>query len=288
MFMRKVLSVDTKVFLPLLMSIIIIAALFIAITIYNNNQVKPEEITSGLSEFYKNDYYNILEYQKDHYCDIEMKIWTSNKSVLINSHCTAEYPYSALEAFIAVARGNIENNESVYQTNLDWSMSEEEAFGHKLQLIQYPLVSVSLNGTTEAVAPYLCFTPCLDNNPPDSFNVTSVKYSPDRKQVSNLFRNYSLDNFRGLNFKSDYSYTLFYKSMENVLEWRYLVGQADIGKFRLSIETDKPPSTLKNEREDIRTLFEIPEEEYNIDKISENEYVVSGSATGIDKLVIEW
>jgi len=279
---------SSKVFLPLLLSLIIIIIIFIAVSIYKP-PVSQESLVQGLTDFYRYDYYNVIKEQQNQlYCDIEMKVNTASNSVLVNSNCIAEYPYSAFEAFYAVARGDISAEGSTLYTNLDWEMSNEEAFESRLEFIQYPFFA-TITGEIPDISPtFLCFVPCLDEKGPTLTDVLSVEYKPDKEQTSRLFKDYSLDNFRDLTFYGDYKYMLYYESAEHGLKWRYLMGQFDFGRFRLEIEVDKPVLSIENQREDIKTLEEIPEYEYEITKVSENKFIVSGSGTGIDVLVVEW
>ena len=284
---NKAGSFDLKVFVPLLVSLVIVILIFLSINEFYGG-VNREKVAEGLSEFYENDYYTILNEQKTHYCSLKVRIMTETKTISINSNCVAEYPYSAFEAFIAVARGNVTTGESIYYTNLERNDDEIEAARKRLQLIQYPIFASSGNGTAPENTTNLCFLPCSDGIPSSSFEVLSVNYTPDRESLSKLFEDYSLEKFNGLKVYSNYSYRLYYDSMENIIEWRYLISQFDLGSFDLEIESDRPPAKIENKRDEIKSLVDIPEEEYEITEVNENKFIVKGVATGVDMLVIKW
>jgi hypothetical protein len=251
-------------------------------------RVEREKLVVGLSKFYKNDYYKILENQSTYFCNIFMKILTLEKMILIDTQCTVTPPYSAIEAFLAVGRGNISTNGMKFYTGLSWDMDEKEAFKHRLQLIAYPIVAVRINETVVGNTTYLCFLPCLDNSQPTSFDILSVKYNPSKEQLSKLFQDYSQEKFKELIVYSEYKYVLHYDHADDMLEWRYLLGQFESGKFKLEIEADKQIVDIKNERDEVQTLIEIPKGEYEIIKLGENLYTIRGFATGVDRLVVKW
>jgi len=242
----------------------------------------------GLTEFYKNDYYSILDTKSTYYCNIYMNVRTSDKLILMDSYCNATYPYSAIEAFLAVGRGNISADGSTHYTGLGWVMSEAEAVKKRLQFIESPFVAERPNETSTSGITYLCHLPCLDGNSPASFDVLSVNYNPDKEGLSRLFQDYNLEKFRGLTVYSEYSYIVYYNSADHMFEWRYFVGQFDLGKFNLKIEFDKPILNITNRRDEIQTVVEIPKENYEVVKLSENVFSITGAATAVDKLVIRW
>lgn len=264
-------KIDSKVFVPLLLSVIILAVIFASVFLYNEYQPEGDMI-QGLTEFYENDFYNLLDYQRDQICVIEMKVWTVNSSVLINSSCIAQYPYSALEAFMSVARGDIGSGEDIYYTNLDWNMSEGEALETRLKLLLYPFEQ-------------MCSLPCLDDNLPYDIDVIDVGYEPEAGKVSEMFRDYSLENFAGTVFKSHYRYVLHYEDFGNTLKWKYLLGWGDQGNFVLKIDVDKPISNLKSER-----VLETQGKgnEYVLNKTGESSFTIRGFTVGTDMLVVEW
>ena len=285
------LDVDSKVLLPLLLSLVLMAVIFIAVMLYNgmpSSSIQDREsLVQGLTDFYGNDYYNLADEEQNQYCDVEMRIWTENNSVLVNSHCIAEYPSSVLEAFKSVARGNITADGSTYYTHLDWDADKEEEFRAFIQFMEYPSIAALSNATTKYPT-YLYFVPFLDDKLPSHFDVLSVEYEPDTEQVSEMFQNYDLDAFKGFTFQSNYEYLLYYDTIEHNFKWRYLIGRSDVGRFELEIEVDKPILRIEDERDDVQALIGIPKEHYEITEINENRFLVSGSATGIDKLVVEW
>lgn len=261
---------DSRVFLPLLLSVMILAAIFIAVYFYNS---MPEEgsLDQGLAEFYERDFYNLLDYQKDHSCLIKMSVWTKNNSILISSNCTSEYPYSAFEAFMSVARGEIGSGDNIYYTNADWEMDEREVVETRLNSLLYPLGQE-------------CSLPCLDGKLPDGIDVIDVRYDPPAGQASELFKDYSLDNFENLTFRSYYSYILHYSGSGNVLEWKYLIGESDQGSFILDLNIDRPILNIKNER----LTEEQGDDQYVFNETSESRFVGRGVSVGADKLVVEW
>ena len=241
--------------------------------------------------FFGNDYYPILEEESTFDCDLEMNISTVEKTVSLSTKCNVTPPFSAIEAFLAVVRGNIETEGVTYYSGVDKNDNEEEVIKKRLETIDYPFFVVSEGEEiTEEITKEtsLCFLPCLDGLPPFSFDVLSVSYSPNRNYLSNLFDNYDEEEFKKLVVSSNYSLEFYYENMEEKFEWRYLLGQFDVGKFNLQITFDKPIKEIKCEREDIEPLDEIHPFDCEVNKIDEKSFEVRGFATGLDKLIVLW
>ncbi len=237
--------------------------------------------------FFGNDYYPILEEESTYDCDLEMDISTVEKTVSLNIKCNVTPPFSAIEAFLAVVRGDIETKGVIYYSGVDENDDEKEAIKKRLEIIDYPFFAVSEEEEiTEETS--LCFLPCIDGLPPSSFDVLNVDYSPSRNYLSNLFDNYDEEEFKKLIVSSNYSLEFYYENMEEKFEWRYLFGQFDVGEFNLEITFDKPIKEIKCEREDIEPLNKIPLFDCEVDKIDEKSFSVKGFATGLDKLIAIW
>ena len=221
--------------------------------------------------FFGNDYYPILEEESTYDCDLEMDISTVEKTVSLSTKCDVTPPFSAIEAFLAVVRGNIETKGVTYYSGVDENDDEKEAIKKRLEIIDYPFFAVSEEEEiTEETS--LCFLPCIDGLPPSSFDVLSIDYSPSRNYLSRLFDNYDEEEFKKLVVSSDYSLEFYYENMEEKFEWRYLFGQFDVGEFNLEITFDKPIKEIKCEREDIEPLNEIPLFDCEVDKINEKSF----------------
>ena len=284
--------------IPPLIGIMIILVISIPMILYLIGLTNPLEEISKIEEefpkkdikyFFGNDYYPILEEESTYDCDLEMDISTVEKTVSLNTKCKVTPPFSAIEAFLAVVRGNIETKGVTYYSGVDRSDDEEEAIEKRLGMIDYPFFAVSegeeITGEGETS---LCFLPCIDGLPPSSFDVLSVGYSPSRNYLSRLFDDYDEEEFKKLIVSSNYSLEFYYENMEEKFEWRYLFGQFDVGKFNLEITFDKPIKEIKCEREDIEPLNKIPSFNCEVDKINEKSFSVKGFATGLDKLIAIW
>jgi len=278
--------------------LIVVILFFTAIIgwIFLRNEEKPfipEEIIGeekDIKYFFGNDYYPILEEEESTYdCDLEMNISTVEKTVFLNTKCKVTPPFSAVEAFLAVVRGNIETKGVTYYSGADKDDDEKEAIRKRLEMINYPFFAVSEGEeTTGGEEASLCFLPCLDGLPHSSFDILSVNYNPDRDYLSNLFDNYDEEKFKKLVVFSNYSLKFYYETMEEKFEWRYLLGQSDVGKFNLQITFDKPIKEIKCEREDVKPLNEIHSFDCEVNKIDDKSFEVKGFATGLDKLIAIW
>jgi hypothetical protein len=242
--------------------------------------------------FYGNDYYPILEKESTYDCDFKMDISTVEKTVSLDTKCNVTPPFSTIEAFLAVVRGDIETKGVTYYSGVDKNDNEEESLKKRLEIIDYPFISVvgeeEEQFTGEERTTSLCFLPCLDGLPPSSFDVLDVSYNPDRNYLSNLFDNYDEEEFKKLVISSNYSLEFYYENMDKSFEWRYLLGQFDTGKFNLQITFDKPIKEIKCERDDIKPIDEISPFDCEVDKIDEKSFKVKGFATGLDKLIALW
>jgi hypothetical protein len=215
-------------------------------------KIEEEFPKKDIKYFFGNDYYPILEEESTYDCDLEMDVFTVEKRVSLNTTCKVTPPFSAIEAFLAVVRGNIETKGVIYYSGVDEDDDEKEAIKKRLGMIDYPFFAVSEGEEiTEEGETSLCFLPCIDGLPPSSFDVLSVDYSPSRNYLSNLFDNYDEEEFKKLIVSSNYFIEFYYENMEERFEWRYLFGQFDVGKFNLEITFDKPIKEIKCEREDI-------------------------------------
>jgi len=240
----------------------------------------------GLAKFYGNDYNRIFENISTYDCKLDVMVYSANRSILINANCTVKPPYSALEAFLAVARGNISYDGTVY-TNIDWTANDTEAVKRTLEIRSYHVFPVGPNESLPAnatTAP-LCLIPCADDLPATSFDVLSVNYNPNKDTLSELFINYDWNNFKNLTIHSTYSYLAFYSDIKNKLEWRYLLGQYVEGKFNLQIKFDKPPNKVTCEREEGAGTGEF---NCTVSKLDEQIYNVKGFASGLDRLIVLW
>ena len=238
--------------------------------------------------FFGNDYYPILEEESTYDCHLEMDISTVKKTVFLNIKCKVTPPFSAIEAFLAVVRGNIETEGVTYYSGVDENDDEKEAIKKRLEIIDYSFFVVSEEEEIIEEETSLCFLPCLDGLPPSSFDVLSVDYSPSRNHLSRLFDNYDEEEFKKLIVFSNYSLEFYYENMEEEFEWRYLFGQFDVSKFNLEITFDKPIKEIKCEREDVEPLNKIPPFDCEVNKIDEKSFEVKGFATGLDKLIAIW
>ncbi|OIP75765.1 MAG: hypothetical protein AUK07_00965 [Parcubacteria group bacterium CG2_30_36_21] len=242
--------------------------------------------------FYKNDYHPILERKSTYDCDSEINVSFLEKTVFINTKCNVVSPFSAIEAFLAVARGTIEIDGIIYYSGANQEDDEKEAFRKRLESIAYPFIAMAEGEEKIETQPMeetnLCFLPCLDGSPPSSFDVLDVIYNPDRNYLSNLFDNYSGEEFQKLVVSSNYSLKAYYEKMEERFEWRYLLGQFDTGKFALKITFDKPIKEIKCQRDDIEPLDEISPFDCEVDEIDEKSFEVKGFASGLDKLIVLW
>ena len=251
----------------------------------------PEEIIEeekDIKYFFGNDYYPILEEESTYDCHLEMDISTVKKTVFLNIKCKVTPPFSAIEAFLAVVRGNIETEGVTYYSGVDENDDEKEAIKKRLEIIDYSFFVVSEEEEITEEETSLCFLPCLDGLPPSSFDVLSVDYSPSRNHLSRLFDNYDEEEFKKLIVFSNYSLEFYYENMEEEFEWRYLFGQFDVSKFNLEITFDKPIKEIKCEREDVEPLNKIPPFDCEVNKIDEKSFEVKGFATGLDKLIAIW
>ena len=282
--------------IPPLIGITIILVISVPMILYFIGLTSPlEEIPKigqgfpkkDIKYFFGNDYYPILEEESTYDCDLEMDISTVEKTVFLDTKCKVTPPFSAIEAFLAVVRGNIETKGVTYYSGVDENDDQKEAIKKRLEIIDYPFFAVSEEEEiTEETS--LCFLPCLDDLPPSSFDVLTVDYSPSRNYLSKLFDNYDEEEFKKLIVSSNYSLEFYYENMEEKFEWRYLFGQFDVGKFNLEITFDKPIKEIKCEREDIEPLNKIPSFNCEVDKIDEKSFNVKGFATGLDKLIATW
>jgi len=276
-------------------SLVVVILFFVAIMgwIFLQEEKKPsipEEIIEekkDIKYFFGNDYYPILDKESTYDCDLEMNISTVEKTVSLNTECKVAPPFSAIEAFLAVVRGNIETKGVTYYSWLDENDNEEEAIKKKLEIIDYSFFAVS-EGEEITDKTSLCFLPCIDGLAPSSFDVLNVDYSPSRDHLSNLFANYDEEEFKELFVSSNYSLEFYYENMEEKFEWRYLLGQFDVGKFNLKITFDKPIKEIKCEREDIEPLNKIHSFDCEVNKIDEKSFSVKGFASGLDKLIAIW
>jgi len=251
------------------------------------SKTKEEFQKKDIKYFFGNDYYPILEEKSTYDCDLEMDISTVEKTVSLNTKCEVTPPFSAIEAFLAVARGNIETKGVTYYSWVDENDDEKEAVRKRLEIINYSFFAVS-EGEEVTEEANVCFLPCIDGLLPSSFDVLSVDYSPNRDHLSNLFDNYDQEKFKELIVSSNYSLKFYYEKMEEKFEWRYLFGQFDVGEFNLQITFDKPIKEIKCEREDIEPLDKIPSFNCEVDKIDDKSFQVKGFATGLDKLIAIW
>lgn len=245
------------------------------------------EITAGLTEFYKKDYHSILEKQSTYDCNLEVDVQTSEKVISINSECTVMPPHAAIEAFLAVARGDLEINGGKFRTGSDWNADPREAVKQRLEFINYPVVASEIKKSVKEEMKNLCFLPCVDDSLPVSFEVLTVNYTPSKEELSNLFVDYNWEKFEDLVVHSTYSYKIRYKNMERKIEWRYLLGQFETGRFDLTITFDKPIKLINCQREEIKTLMRMPSIECKVTKIDEKTFNIKGFSTGLERLIVK-
>jgi len=247
------------------------------------------EEEKDIKYFYGNDYYPILEKESTYDCDFKMDISTVEKTVSLDTKCNVTPPFSTIEAFLAVVRGDIETKGVTYYSGVDKNDDEKEAIRKRLEIIDYPFFAVS-EGQEGQIAgeTSLCFLPCFDSLPPSSFDVLSVDYSPNRNYLSELFDNYDEEEFKKLVISSNYSLKFYYENMKKKFEWRYLLGQFDTGKFNLQITFDKPIKEIKCQRDDAEPLDKISPFDCEVDEIDEKSFKVKGFASGLDKLIAIW
>ena len=286
---------NKKLILGLIIVIIVIAIGGVVYWRYFQNkkvitkEPSKEEITAGLSEFYQKDYSSISEKQSTYDCNLQVDVQTSNKVISIDSKCTVTPPYSAMEAFLAVARGSlkIKGAEFSVAPGLDWDDDEKEAVKKRLESIAQPVVAIQKGAKLPKEQNNLCFLPCIDNLPPTSFEVLKVTYNPNREELSELFLNYNQEKFKDLVINSTYSYKTHYKKIGSKIEWRYLLGQFETGKFDLTITFDTPVKSVTCEREKIKTLIKIHSFDCKVTKLGEKKFNVKGFSTGLEKLVVD-
>ena len=294
------LYMNKKLILGLIIVIIVIAIGGVVYWRYFQNkkvmkkEPSKEEITAGLSEFYQKDYSSISEKQSTYDCNLQVDVQTSSKTISIDSKCTVTPPYSAMEAFLAVARSNLKINGMEFsvapgstKTGLDWDDDEKEAVKKRLESIAQPAVAIQKGAKPPKEQNNLCFLPCVDDSPPASFEVLKVTYNPSREELSKLFLNYNQEKFKDLVINSTYSYKTHYKKIGSKIEWRYLLGQFETGKFDLAITFDVPVKSLTCERENIKTLIKIPSFDCKVTKLGEKKFNVKGFSTGLEKLVVD-
>ncbi len=253
-----------------------------------------EESTMDIRDFYLEDYPLIFAEDSSYDCHIKMGVSSERKEIIINTECEIASPYSALEAFYAVARGTLEKEGVKYYTYLDASADEEEAFKKRLEILSYPYMSggsSSQENEEEKNASEeksLCIVPCVGGRTPESTEVVKVSYQPGINELEKLFQNYKWAHFKDLTLISEYAFKALYEDMEEKIEWRYLLGQHYNGNFEMELVIDKPADAVECLREESDLIGSAPDFDCSVEKENDYLYKIKGFASGLDKLIILW
>lgn len=248
-----------------------------------------DEDIKDIAEFYAKKYHAVLEKESTYDCNIKMDVSLEEKSVLIEMDCNVSPPYSALEAFYSVLRGKIETDGVMYDSNIPEGYGEKEAFKEKIEVMDYPFVTISDSEESENYeTESLCFLPCVDSANYDYWEVMDVSYDPSREELISFFNNYSEEKFEDLIVNSKYSFEVYYSKMENVLEWRYLLGQFYEGKFKTELFLDRPVERVDCRREETDSPEESTDFNCEVTEINKSNFEINGFTDGFYKLIIEF
>jgi hypothetical protein len=256
--------------------------------------LEEKETKMDIRDFYLEDYPLIFAEESSYDCHIKMGVSSERKEITLNTQCEITPPYSALEAFYAVARGILEKEGVSYYTYLDKSADEEEAFEKKLGTLSYPTVASNVPSEEHSEEEILegegnlCVVPCVGGEIPKSTEVLDVSYQPGVKELEELFQDYKWANFKDLTLVSEYAFKAIYESMEGKIEWRYLMGQHYSGAFEMELVLDKPATTVECLREESDLIGEAPDFDCSVEKENDYLYRIKGFASGLDKLTIIW
>lgn len=255
--------------------------------------LEEEEAKMDIRDFYLEDYPLIFAEESSYDCHIKMGVSSEKKEITLNTRCEINPPYSALEAFYAVARGTLEKEGVSYYTYLDKSANEKKAFEKKLEMLSYPSVAGTVSSEENAEEDIsegesLCIVPCVDGEIPKSTEVIDVSYQPGVKELEKLFQDYKWANFKDLTLVSEYAFKAVYENMEEKVEWRYLLGQHYNGNFEMELVLDKPATTVECLREESDLIGEASDFDCSVEKENDYLYRIKGFASGLDKLIIIW